>query len=301
MSGTRRIIAGALALVGMLLGGISLAAQSSQSGGSQSGQSGQSAPPAQQPGNKDATNKDAANTLTLDTPPPPVNAEEDAAFKAYDAVPLTDVDKKTKAGEDFAQKYPQSRYLVPVYSMLVKLYMQANAFDKMQVAGEKEIALNGNDIVTLAILGQALPRHYNPGMPNAAQEWDKAEKFSKSAIELAPTLPKPDGMSDAQFTGAKNQTLAMAHSGLGLVYFRHNKFDQAIPEFEESVKVDPNPEPDPVTFYLLGIADEKTSHFDDAVKAFAKCSSVASGLQDTCKTKTDEAKKLGATQLSAPK
>lgn len=297
MSRMRRIRIEAVVLTGMLLAGYALAsAQGSQSGSGQSGQSSQSAPPAQQ-----QSDKDKANTLTLDTPAPPVNPEEEAAFKAFDVIPLSDGDKKMKAGEDFTQKYPQSRYLPPVYSMLVKLYLQANQVEKMQEVGEKDVALAPNDVQTLAILGQTLPRAWNASMANAAQQLDKAERFSKSAIELTPTIVKPDGMSDTQFSMAKNQTLAMAHSGLGLVYFRRGKFAEAIPEFEESTKVDPSPEADPVTFYVLGISDEKTSHFDDAVKAFTKCSSIPGGLQNTCKSKIDEAKKLGATQLSAPK
>jgi tetratricopeptide (TPR) repeat protein len=188
-----------------------------------------------------------------------------------------------------------------VYSGLVKLYLSENEIQKMQDAGEKDVALAPNDVQTLAILGQTLPRAWNPNMPNAAQQLDKAEKFSKSAIELIPTIPKPEGMTDAQFDLAKNQTLAMAHSGLGLVYFRRGKYDDAIPEFEASTKVDPNPEADPVTFYVLAISDEKTSHFDAAVTAFNKCAAVPGSLQPTCKSGADEAKKLGATQLSAPK
>ena len=269
-------------------------AASAQSGSSQSSQS--SPPPAQQ-----QTDKDKANTLTLDTPPPPVNAEEDAAFKAFDTVPMTDGSKKIQAGEAFVLKYPQSRYLAPVYSNLVKLYLAGNELQKMQDAGEKDVALAPNDVQTLAILGQTLPRAWNSSMPNAAAQLDKAEKFSKSAIELTPTIPKPDGMTDAQFTLAKNQTLAMAHGGLGLVYFRRGKYDAAIPEFEESTKVDPNPEADPVTFYVLAIANEKTSHFDAAVSAFNKCAAIPGSLQPTCKSGSEEAKKLGATQLSAPK
>jgi tetratricopeptide (TPR) repeat protein len=268
-------------------------AASAQSGSSQSGQS---SPPAQQ-----QTDKDKANTLTLDTPPPPVNAEEDAAFKAFDTIPMTDGSKKIQAGEAFVLKYPQSRYLAPVYSNLVKLYLAGNELQKMQDAGEKVVALAPNDVQTLAILGQTLPRAWNSSMPNAAAQLDKAEKFSKSAIELTPTIAKPDGMSDAQFTLAKNQTLAMAHGGLGLVYFRRGKYDAAIPEFEESTKVDPNPEADPVTFYVLAIANEKTSHFDAAVAAFNKCAAIPGSLQSTCKSGAEEAKKLGATQLSAPK
>jgi tetratricopeptide (TPR) repeat protein len=297
MKGTWQKWMEAGALAGLLLFScVGAAGQSGSGQSSQSGQTGQSAPPAQQ-----QTDKDKANTLTLDTPAPPVNAEEDAAYKAFAAIPLTDGAKKIQAGEAFVQKYPQSRYLAPVYSGLVKLYLGENEIQKMQDAGEKDVALAPNDVQTLAILGQTLPRAWNASMPNAAQQLDKAEKFSKSAIELTPTIPKPDGMSDAQFTLAKNQTLAMAHNGLGLVYFRRGKYDDAIPEFEASAKVDPNPEPDPVTFYVLAIANEKTSHFDAAVLAFTKCAAVPGSLQPTCKSGAEEAKKLGATQLSAPK
>jgi tetratricopeptide (TPR) repeat protein len=294
MKGTWRkwIEAGAFAAL-LLLGCVGAAAQS---GSGQSGQSSQSSPPAPQ-----QTDKDKANTLTLDTPAPPVNAEEDAAFKAFDSMPITDGTKKIQAGEAFVQKYPQSRYLAPMYSNLVKVYLAENQIQKMQEAGEKEVAIAPNDVQTLAILGQTIPRAWSASMPNAAAQLDKAEKFSKSAIELTPTIAKPDGLTDAQFSLAKNQTLAMAHSGLGLVYFRRGKFDAAIPEFEESTKVDPNPDADPVTFYVLAIADEKTSHFDAAVAAFTKCASIAGSLQPTCKSGAEEAKKLGATQLSAPK
>jgi tetratricopeptide (TPR) repeat protein len=295
MKGTWRKWSKGGALWGLLLFAcVGAAAQSAQSG--QSGQAAQSSPPAQQP-----ADKAKADALTLDTPAPPVNAEEDAAYKAFEAIPLTDSSKKTPAGEAFVEKYPQSRYLAPVYSTLVKLYLQANQIQKMQDAGEKDVAIAPNDVQTLAILGQTLPRAWNASMPNAALQLDKAEKFSKSAIELTPTVPKPEGLTDTQFTMAKNQTLAMAHSGLGLVYFRRGKFVEAIPEFEEAAKVDPNPDIDPVNFYVLALAEEKTSHFDAAVAAFTKCASAASSLQPTCKSGAEEAKKLGATQLSAPK
>ena len=292
MKGTwqKRMAAGVF--TGLLL--LGCVGASAQSGSGQSGQ--QNPPPAQQ-----QTDKDKANTLTLDTPAPPVNAEEDAAFKAFDAIPVTEGAKKIQTGEAFVQKYPQSRYLAPVYSNLVKAYLAENEIQKMQDVGEKEIAIAPNDVQTLAILGQTLPRAWNASMPNAAAQLDKAEKFSKSAIELTPTISKPDSLTDAQFSRAKNQTLAMAHSGLGLVYFRRGKYDAAIPEFEESAKVDPNPDSDPVTFYVLAISDQRTSHFDAAVAAFTKCASIPGTLQPTCKNGAEEAKKLGATQLSAPK
>jgi len=237
--------------------------------------------------------------LTLDSAAPPVNAEEDAAMKAFRDVPATDVDKKDQAGEAFLQKYPQSRYRGDVYSWLVRGYWSQGQVDKLEVAGDKELELNPNDVQTLAIVGSVLPRAMNSSTPNPQQRLDKAEQYSKKALELMPTLPKPPELSDESFMKAKDQTSALAYSGLGLVAFRRKKFAEAIPNFEQAVKLDPSP--DPVNFYLLGVASQQTAHYDDAVAAFTKCAAISGGMQGTCKSSAEEAKKLGATQLSAPK
>jgi tetratricopeptide (TPR) repeat protein len=259
-------------------------------------------PPATTPpaGDKDKI-PPAVAPLTLDAAPPPVNAEEDAAIKAYREAPVTDVQKKLKLSEDFLAKYPQSRYRPEVYSWEVKGYMALGQIDKMEAAGEKELELAPNDAQTLAIVGSSMPR----SMPNTMTEEQKqkllvqAEGYSKKALELAPTLSKPAGVTDEQFALAKNQIQAMAYSGLGLVAFRRGKYAEAIPNFEQSAKLDPNP--DPVNYFLLGVSNEKASHFDDAIAAFTKCAAIQSSMQATCKSGIDEAKKLASTQLSAPK
>lgn len=291
MRGTWQKWIEAVAIAGLLLLGCSGAS-------AQYGQSGQN-PPTPPPQQTDK--KPSGDTITLDTPAPPVNAEEDAAFKAFDSAPNTDLNKKIQLGEEFVQKYPQSRYLSPIYSTLTQAYLQTNNIPKMQEVGEKEIALNPNDVQVLASLGQTIPRAMNSSTPNIPQQLDKAEKYSKSAIELTPTIPKPANLTDEQFTSAKSVVLAMAHSGLGLVCWRRGKFAEAIPEFEQAVKIDPHPEEDPVNFYVLGIVNEKTSHWDDAVAAFTKCAAIPGSLQGPCKGLVDDAKKKAATELSAPK
>jgi predicted Zn-dependent protease len=85
------------------------------------------------------------------------------------------------------------------------------------------------------------------------------------------------------------------------VYIRKAKFAEAIPELEQSIKADTHPQPDPVNYYLLGMANSKTSHFDEAAAAFSKCAAIQSSLTPTCKSGAEEAKKAGASQLSAPK
>jgi tetratricopeptide (TPR) repeat protein len=265
----------------------------------QSAQAQQQNPPPQQQPDKDKP-KDKVQDLTLDSPAPtaPVNAEEDAAYKALlDAA--SDTKKRIELGEAFVQKYPNSRYSGPVMANLTVAYLQNNDVQKMEAIGEKEIALNPNDGQTLAILGQTIPRSFNPSAPDAVQRLEKAETYSKRALEVVPTMPKPETITEEQFTTAKNQTLAMAHSGLGLVYVRRGKYSDAIPDLEQSVKLDPSP--DPVNYYLLGLANEKASHFDDAIAAFTKCAAFPGSLAQTCKGGAEEAKKLSATQLSAPK
>ena len=171
---------------------------------SQYGQGSQSKPAAQQ---SDKTKTPEVTPLTLDAPAP-VNAEEDAAFKAFQDVLPNDVNKKIELGEAFLHKYPQSRYRSPVYGALTYAYVQIGQVQKMQEYGEKEIALIPNDVTTLALLAQTLPRNIRTSTPapEAAQILMKAEQYSKQAIEITPTLPKPANLTDEAFASAKNQT-----------------------------------------------------------------------------------------------
>ena len=245
----------------------------------------------------------AATTLSLDTPSaPPASSEEDNALKAIQAMPegsATNLQAKIDATEGFLQKYPQSRYRSMVYTFLTVGYVQVGKADKGMEYGDKELELNPNDVATMAIISQTIPRVINPTAPDAAKRLEKAETLGKRAVEIVPTLPKPDGMTEEVFTSTKNQTLAMAHGGLGLIDWRRGKYADAIPELEQSVKLDTMA--DPVNWLILGVVNQNTSHFDAAAAAYTHCATIAGTLQNTCKTKAEEAKKLAATKLSAPK
>jgi tetratricopeptide (TPR) repeat protein len=267
------------------------ASAGTQSGQSQPGQQ-QQQPPAQ----ADKDKQPNPPPLSMDNAP--ASPEEEAASKAVQQA--TDPNKKTQLAEEFLQKYPQSRYRPMMYQALVSGYFTTQQVPKMLDAGEKEIEMNPNDAPVLAVMAQTLARTYNSKAPDAAKQLDKAELYSRRAIEVTPTLPKPENLTDEAFNNAKNDTLVMAHSGLGLVYIRRGKFTEAIPELEQSVKADTHPDPDPVNYYLLGVADKQTSHFDAAAAAFSKCATVQSSLQATCKSGAEDAKKQGSTQLSAP-
>lgn len=291
MSGKRSCMVAAF-LAGGLAAGTTANAQSSQP-------SQQEKPAQSQPSQQPSDPTKSGSSLAV--PGAPANAEELGAVKAFQEMPNTDLPKKIEAGEEFLKKYPESQYRPIVYSALTLDYIQMGNTEKAFEIGEKEIALKPDDVQTLAVLGQTIPRAMSASTPEPDKRLAKAENYSKRAIEVTPTLAKPDGMPDQNFVAAKNSTLAMAHSGLGLVYVRRGKFNEAIPELEQSVKIDPNPTPDPVNLYLLGLANQKASRYDDAAAAFNKCAALNSKLQTTCRSGADESKKQASTQLSSPK
>ena len=257
--------------------------------------------PQQPSANKQQKPADTGSSLEVPKNQAPANAEEDAAVKEFQTIPSNDVPKKISSGEDFLKKYPDSRYRPVVYSALVFAYIQSNNSEKAFEVGDKEVALKPDDVQTMAVLSQTIPRALTANTPEPEKRLAKAETYAKRAIEITPTLPKPEGMADQNFLMAKNETLTMAHSGLGLVYFRLGKFNDAIPELEQSVKIDPNPAPDPVNLYVLGMSNQKASHYEEAAAVFTKCAAITSGLQAVCKNGAEEAKKQSSTQLSSPK
>jgi len=102
-------------------------------------------------------------------------------------------------------------------------------------------------------------------------------------------LAKPEGMSDANFTELKKQTLAMAHGSLALVQVHKNELEAAIPELEQAVALASNE--DPTNYYVLGVANQNAGHFEKAAVAFEKCAAVKSNLQGPCTTGAEQSKK----------
>jgi hypothetical protein len=205
-----------------------------------------------------------------------------------------------EVGEGFLAKYPMSVYAGAVYSELASAYLNSNPpqADKMVIAGTKAVEINPDNVDVLPLLAWAIPRRVTGQTPDAAQQLAKAQDYAKHGIQLLTTMPKPVEMDDAAFTKAKNEKLAMCHDGIGVAEVKTGKYDDAIAELNQSVELSSTP--DPVDFYLLGVANQQTSHFSDAIAAFTKCSTTGP-LQAQCKANLDDAKKKSQNSLEAPK
>jgi len=223
-----------------------------------------------------------------------VNKAEEAAYKAFLAAQSADPATRIQLGEGFAAKFPTSHYLPDIYGVLTSSYFATGDSDKMFTAGSKAIQLAPQNADVLSILAMAIPRRVKPTTPDAAEQLQTAEAYAHRAIEIIPTMTKPATVADAEFEKAKNDKLALAHGGLGLIDIDHKKYDDAKAELTQAVQLASSP--DPVDYYLLGNADVQGSYFKDAVAAYEKCA--ASGpLAAQCKSRAESAKHDAETKL----
>ncbi len=230
---------------------------------------------------------------------PPVNPAEDAAFREFSEVPPLQAQKTIQLGEEFLKNYPESRYRVSVYAKLTQAYWSTGEHDKMLAAGEKTLELNADHVDVLSLLANSIPRRLSQDKLDSEQQLQKTERYATRAIQLLEQLQQPAQLTTEQFQAARAAKLAMSHSGLGLVHFHHQRFADAIAEFEKATQI--VPDPDPTDYFLLGLSYANANRNHEAVAAFEKCSQMDWPWQDRCKAQMDAAKKRAANQLAPPK
>jgi tetratricopeptide (TPR) repeat protein len=231
-------------------------------------------------------------TMQNGQPAAKVDPKEEAAYKAFFGTTLQEPDKKIQLGQDFLQKYPSSRYAESVDAGLVQAYYVKQDWKDFFDTADKALALKADDVDVLIVVGWVIPHAYDPNDPDASKKLDQAEADEKKAISIVPGLPKPSNLTDDQFNTAKAEKLAEAHSGLGLVYFRRQNFDDAAKELVLATQGIQNP--DPTDLFALGAALQNTQHYGDAAGAFDRCAQIQSSLQDRCKEQSAAAQKLAA-------
>jgi tetratricopeptide (TPR) repeat protein len=169
----------------------------------------------------------------------------------------------------------------------------------MYADADKTLALNPDDVTVLVLVGWVIPHNYDPNDLAAESRLDKGEKYEKHALEVLAALPKPANLTDEQFAKVKAQGESQAHSGLGLIYFRRQDYEQSIAELKKST-ADPANQ-DATDYYVMGVELTRLKRFSESADAFQKCAAMPGGLQDRCKQMGADAKKQAAAQPAPPK
>jgi tetratricopeptide (TPR) repeat protein len=227
------------------------------------------------------------------TPPAPkVDPAEEAAYKAFFEAGASVPDTRIQLGNDFLAKYPMSRYDESVYAGVVQAYYAKQDWKNFYATADKGIAAFPDDVTILAMVGWVIPHVFDPTAADASANLDKAERYEKHAIDLIGAMAKPAGLTDDQFSQTKSIVLSEAHSGLGLVYFRRQRYGDSVSELQQATQASPSP--DATDYFVLGLDFDKQSKYPEASEAYTKCSQVMGGLQDRCKQSAENDKKQAA-------
>lgn len=218
--------------------------------------------------------------------------KEVAAYQAFHNVALKDADKKIKLGQAFINKYPSDRYTQTVYDEVAQTYYAEQDLNDFSDWSDKGLSHFPDDVSLLALTGWVIPRAYQPSDADGDKKLDKAETDEKHALQAIDGLAKPAGMSDQSFAQYKALEASVAHSALGLIYFRREQYEDSAKEMQLSMA--DTASPDPTDLLVLGGDLQNLGRFKEAADAFNRCAQVPGKFQNTCKQQADNSLRMAA-------
>ena len=188
-----------------------------------SGQSGAAAPPqASQPQPAQAS----------PSQPQKKEIKDPAEYNAYvGAVQQTDPTAKISGLEAFLTQYPNSVMKEDALELLMGTYQQAGNQAKVIDTANRLLAVNPDNTRALVLLA------YNE---RAAQKWPDARQHAEKGLQALAKMPKPDGVSDADFAKQKTQLGALLNSVAGFSALQLKDYASAQKYLRPAVEADPN-------------------------------------------------------------
>ena len=220
-----------------------------------------------------------SDRLYVGTADTAADREQGGAYENF--LKQKDPAKKIQLGNSFLAKYPKGPLTERVDFGMMEVYRAQQDWKNSYAFADRALVLAPDDVDVLTTIGWTIPHVYSPDDADAEQELTKAETYAKHALEVLAAMPKPEGMSDAQFEAAKAKRVFQAHSALGLVYFRRDEYDKSASELALATKG--NPVQDATDLFVLGVDLQNVNRFTDAAAAFDGCAQLAGPLQSQCR------------------
>ena len=209
--------------------------------------------------------------------------KEADAFKAF--LNAKGDDKKISTGTQFLDKYQKSVAAAAVADQVVALAYKKSDWPAFYMASNDALTINPDNVGVLALTGWVIARNFKNGQTSPTL--DQAEANGKHALELLATMQRPQALSDEQFAQVKATAASEAHSGLGLVYAREQKPQDAAAHLEQVTQ------PDATDLFMLGASYEMMGKHVEAAQQFKKCSAMGGPLQTPCTTNASDTSKEG--------
>ncbi|MBI3471268.1 MAG: hypothetical protein HY013_07925 [Candidatus Solibacter usitatus] len=187
------------------------------------------------------------------------------------AVQAPDPRKRIELAEALRQRNPQSEYAKKMDPVEFKAYLQLNDRAGALTTAERVLATDQTDEDILVFAANA----------NAEKkDAEKAIQYSNKAIELLNTKPKPEGVSDADWTNKKNGTSAVAYFLAGSTYFGQNKLKEAETALRAGLAPsEGNEQLKAQILFYLSLAVHKQGKLPEALQLSQQCAAIKSPFQ----------------------
>jgi hypothetical protein len=145
--------------------------------------------------------------------------KDPAEYNAYmSAISSTDPNAKAQALEAFLQQYPNTVVKEETLEQLMAAYQAANNTAKMTDAANRLLQVNPNNVRALALLTYAA---------RAQGNFPQAASFAQRGLPAAESMPRPQGMSDADYTKLQNGLKVIFNGAIGMAALQNKDYPAA--------------------------------------------------------------------------
>jgi len=180
--------------------------------------------------------------------------KDPAEYNAYvNAVQQSDPAAKAQALEAFLQTYPNTVMKVDALVTLMGAYQQAGNASKTIDTASRILQADPNNVRALALLAYYYRSLAAQGGPDAAKNAEQSAQYGQKGIDALPNTPKPEGMSDADFTKFHNELMGIFDGAVGFNALQ--KKDLALAQKDLRDAVEHESQPNIADIYPLATAD----------------------------------------------
>ncbi len=173
--------------------------------------------------------------------------KDPAEYNAYiGALGQQDPAAKISGFEAFITQYPNTVMKEEALEQLMNAYQQTGNQAKVIETAQKLLQANPNNLKALVLMayGKRISAKTPQDLAEAAQNGEKG-------LQLLPTAPKPEGVSDADYQKFKTQAGAIFNGAVGMSAYQNKDYAKAEQFLRAAVQADPT---DANNIYPLALA-----------------------------------------------
>lgn len=197
-------------------------------------------------------------------PQPKSPKERDAIMAIFNA---QDPDARITAAENLLTNFADTEFKAIALQVAAASAQQKNDFEKMVVYAERTLEADPKNYPAMLMLANGIAQRTREHDLDKEEKLGRAEKYSKSAMELVKTAPKPrPDLPDAEWESAKQNYLAQGYEALGLSAMVRKKYGDAATQFQAAMEASP----EPATMVRLAAAYNLANKPDQALATLDK-------------------------------